>query len=165
MKRLVATLALASTACGLTSTYQPSNTPMARIVAEEGEQFLVVGADRRSIGPMMGDLDVALREVPAAAELAVQASDLATRGLVLTLVGATAAIAGIVTLFTSDRWYNDGFSTREGVGLGLAVVGFSVELYGATLTPKAAFLANDAINLYNDTIWARQGAAPAPVSP
>jgi hypothetical protein len=153
----LAALSMPALACSTTYTPRPSRE--IRTVVGGASGTYLRGDDRIDVGSFYGGLEAAVAAVP---EAEAEAQDASTDSKWGTGVGALGALLfgaslGVFnpTLGASDPYHPPPLSTtRILTGSSLLTAGLSILWVGVDLMTFAAGHANDAINLYDDRVFA-----------
>ena len=132
---LALSVAVLQVACS--TTYQPRHTGRVGMVIHHGAAAYVKDGRELPIGPLGGDLEGLVSDVPAAAAHAHTARRQFTIGVPTYMTGLAGVVVGIAALSGPVGWVV--------IGVGAATAGTGLGFLGAGLTHAV-----DAVNLHND---------------
>jgi hypothetical protein len=159
--RPIAAVTLCCCAFGCTSSYVPRPSPRLSLIMEGGTYAYVRDGKKYEGGMLGGDLEEAVRGVPAAEEYASQFRTGMTAGLVLTTIGSLGLVGGLVLTGAEASQTTPG-QPLPPTGLVVCGLGLVTELVGVIVGLNAAPHLFDAINAYNDALGSRVEAPPTP---
>ncbi len=147
----------------ISSSYVPRPSPLLKPIFIDGVmKYRVSGYDYGA--GLFGDLPSAVSAVPEARRYAEESAADGVAGFVLLLGGAIATGAGTVLVVTED---SPEPASLGYMGLGLMLAGVAATIGGSFMVAQSQAEQLDAINVFNDAMWARyleaRGATGTPL--